>query len=131
MTRSIWLPLAAVLLLGCGGGSDGKTRVLVTVRSNQPLTDVRQLEVTATSSGGMTSFFAPETAATSAISLPVTFSVAFPKDRSGQVTVRVVAHGSGGVVLSSGEASATLTAGETVNLDVVLGGGVVMDGGVD
>ena len=129
-TRGSWICLGLLAGLaggGCGGGGDGLPRVLVTVRSNQALADVRQLDVTATSSGGTATLLVPE--APRAITLPVTFSVAFPKERTGLVTIKVSARDSANAVLSTGEAMVTLDPGGTVPLDVFLGGGGD-DGGV-
>lgn len=113
-------------LPACGDSSDGLTRVRVNVRGVlSPAPD--QFTVTATTSAGTATVAVPETPRT--ITLPTAFTLAFPKDRSGAIHVRVEAR-AGATVLGSVEGDATLVPGDLVTLDLDFGG-AALDGGVD
>ncbi len=125
-TRLALLCLVGLGLPACGDSSDGLTRVRVNVRGVlSPAPD--QFSVTATTSAGTASVAVPETPRT--ITLPTAFTLAFPKDRSGQVHVRVEAR-AGVTVLGSVEGDATLVPGDLVTLELDFGG-TPLDGGVD
>jgi len=126
MRIGITLLCLSALMPACGGGSDGLTRVLVTVRGSA--TGVRQLDVIATSTGGTSNLKVPE--AQRDITLPTTFSIAFPKDRTGSVSIDVTLLSATGSSLGQGTGTVTLVAGDTVPLEINIGGQIV-DGGPD
>ncbi|MCC6995609.1 MAG: choice-of-anchor D domain-containing protein [Deltaproteobacteria bacterium] len=127
---ALLLPVLA-LLPACGGGGDGLTRAVVTVRAGvgATITGVRQLRVDVSSSGGAVTLNVPETPRD--ITLPTTFSVNFPKDRGGTATFMVSALDASDAVLATSTGMVTLVPGESVNLEIFLGGSPPMDGGVD